>query len=152
MVVLSKAGVYGLRAATYLAMQPSDEYVSIAKIADDLRISFHFLTKVLQSLTQANMLKSFRGPKGGVTFARPSAEISVYDVVVAIDTDNMFRECILSLPGCNERTPCPLHAEWLQIRTRVRTLFQETSLADMAAQVKTKKLRLSDIGLSELNS
>ncbi len=131
-------------------MQPAGEFVSIATIAENLSISFHFLTKILQSLTQAQILRSFRGPKGGVTFAKPVEEISSYNVVVAIDGDSVFNACILALPGCSDQAPCPMHTSWKQIRSQLATMLQETTLADLSENVQKKNMRLTDLGNSIL--
>ncbi|MCB0549642.1 MAG: Rrf2 family transcriptional regulator, partial [Phaeodactylibacter sp.] len=68
MKVLSKGCVYGLRALLYIVSEkPREEYVNIREISEELDISFHFLTKTFQSLTQKGILRSYRGPNGGVT-------------------------------------------------------------------------------------
>ena len=61
MRVISKSGEYGLRALLYMVAHKKDEaYVNIREMADELDISFHFLTKILQSLTQKGILQSYR--------------------------------------------------------------------------------------------
>jgi len=59
-MVLSKACIYGIQAAIYVASVKDVGYVSIQEISEKLNISFHFLTKVLQQLTQAGILNSYR--------------------------------------------------------------------------------------------
>ena len=63
-MLLSKSTEYGIRATLYLTSLKQDGYVSIRAISDELDISFHFLTKIFQKLTQAGLLQSFRGPRG----------------------------------------------------------------------------------------
>ena len=65
-MIFSKSCVYGLRAMIYLASIPREGYVSIKSLSDKLDISFHFLTKILQELTAAELMESMKGPKGGV--------------------------------------------------------------------------------------
>ncbi len=82
MEMLSGSCIYGLRAAIYVAAHTSnDSYVSIREISEKLGISFHFLTKILQRLTEGGVMKSHRGPGGGVTLARPAARISILEIV-----------------------------------------------------------------------
>ncbi len=72
MKVLSKATVYGLRALVFMASEKERTgYVSISEIAERLNISFHFLTKTFQTLTQHGILESYRGPNGGVALTKP---------------------------------------------------------------------------------
>ena len=141
-MLLSKSAEYGIRATLYLASLNQDSYVSIRAISDELDISFHFLTKIFQKLTQAGLLRSFRGPNGGVALARPAGQITLMDLVTAIDGPGLFTECVLGLPGCGERKPCPLHETWGLERDRLAALFHNTDLAAMAADLETFDLRL----------
>ncbi|WP_243664718.1 RrF2 family transcriptional regulator [Rhodothermus marinus] len=91
----------------YLAALNHDGYVSIREIGERLNISVPFLTKIFQKLTQAGLMQSLRGPSGGVMFARSPEEITLFDVIVAIDGPDLFTECVLGLPGCGEAPPAP---------------------------------------------
>jgi Rrf2 family iron-sulfur cluster assembly transcriptional regulator len=74
--VLSKATIYGLRALIYVASRSDgDRYVNIGEISTELDISFHFLTKTFQVLTQNGILESHRGPHGGVLLKKPMDQI-----------------------------------------------------------------------------
>jgi Rrf2 family transcriptional regulator, iron-sulfur cluster assembly transcription factor len=140
--LLSRACEYGLRACLYLAANARDGYISIREISEKLDISGAFLTKVLQQLTAAGIMESSRGPAGGVAFKRPLSQVSLKDVVVAIDGPQMFTECVLGLPGCGEQKPCPFHARWAVERERLEKLFGQTSLEDMAGTMENLDFRL----------
>lgn len=114
-----------------LSPSPAREYISIQTISDELGIGFSFLTKVCQQLNDAGLLTSKRGPGGGIALTRSPDAISLYETVVAIDGDDLFHECILGLPGCGEAEPCPLHEHWTDERERMKTTFQETTLAEV---------------------
>ncbi len=142
-MILSQACNYGILSMLYIAKESTPgEYISIRKISSELNISFAFLTKILQILTQNGMLHSVRGAKGGVALAKPSSEISMYDVIRAIDGESMFHECILGLPGCGEQKPCPLHNEWARIRDDLKGAFLSRDLADVSVDIKALGLRL----------
>lgn len=147
-MLLSKSCEYGLRAMLYLGLEVSADdaatsgasgsprnssrhYVSIQTISDDLGIGESFLTKVFQQLNDAGLLTSKRGRGGGVALTRPPGEISLYEIVVAIDGDDLFHECVLGLPGCGEAEPCPLHDHWTDERDRMKDTFQATTLAEV---------------------
>lgn len=129
--MLSKSCEYGLRATLYLASLERDGYVSIGTISEELEISFPFLTKIFQKLNEADLLSSRRGPKGGVALTKPADEVTLHEIVVAIDGDDLFEECVLGLPGCGDAEPCPLHDQWSEERDRVEELFRETTLAEL---------------------
>jgi Rrf2 family protein len=100
-------------------------------VSDELGIGSSYLTKVCQQLNEAGLLTSKRGRGGGIALRRPLDTIPLYDIVVAIDGDDLFEECVLGLPGCGEAEPCPLHDHWTEERERMRTTFQDTTLAEV---------------------
>lgn len=132
-----------MRATLYVSSRDDDEYVPIRVISGDLGISAHFLTKILQQLTRAGIMKSFKGPRGGVALARPASGISLMEIIEAIDGPELFSECMLGLPGCGERKPCPLHERWAEERARLSRLFSETTLDEIADPIDRKEFRLS---------
>ena len=142
-MLLSNACEYGIRAVSYMAVHMEDEYMSVGEISKELNISFHFLTKTLQKLTQAKILKSYRGPQGGIRFYKDPKNISLTDIVKAIDGPGIFEECIIGLPGCNDDEPCPLHEKWKAQREMLAKTFDETSLKDLADNIKRDDLRLA---------
>jgi Rrf2 family transcriptional regulator, iron-sulfur cluster assembly transcription factor len=148
-MVLSKACDYGIRAVLYIAVNSERQFVPINEIAKELNISFHFLTKILQILTQKNLLASFKGPKGGVRLARSGTDISLFDIVVAIDGVDLFTQCVLGLKGCGEGKPCPLHDEWGSIRDDLKSVFQQRTVSDLAEQITSMDYRLKDLIKSE---
>ena len=144
-MTFSKACNYGVRAALYVATRNQQEFVSIKEISEKLNISFHFLTKILQTLTQQGIMTSFRGPKGGVALAKPAAEISLLDVVQAIDGESLFTDCVLGLNNCGDDQPCPLHNQWTGIRQNIQELFESTSLHQVALDVTHNAFRLTNL-------
>lgn len=143
-MLLSRSCEYGLRAMLYLSSldegesedaggldAPVHEYVSVETIGEEVGLGFSYLTKVFQQLNDAGLLTSKRGRGGGVALTRAPGQISLYEIVVAIDGDALFEECVLGLPGCGEAEPCPLHDHWTEERERMRTTFQNTTLAEV---------------------
>lgn len=141
-MLLSRGCEYGLRAALYLVSLDADGFVPIRRLSDELDIEFHFLTKLFQQLTEAGLVHSQRGPKGGVALAKGADRVTPMDIVLAIDGPDLFRECVLGLPGCGEQKPCPLHETWATERERLRMMFMNTSLLHMAERMKEEGFRL----------
>jgi Rrf2 family protein len=150
MALLSKSCVYGIRASIYIASEAVENYISISKVAKDLNLSAHFLTKILQQLTNENLLLSHKGPRGGVKFSRDTKDIKLLEIIAAIDGMDLFDECALGLEGCGVYKPCPLHDSWTIHRNKLRDLFEQESLADLAKNVKSAGLRLRTLGQDEL--
>jgi Rrf2 family protein len=142
--ILSKSCDYGLRASIYIALQKDSNFISIKEISEKLEISFHFLTKILQKLTNKNLMKSYRGPNGGVALSKPADTISLEEIIVAIDGNNLFEKCLLGLKSCEEKKACPIHEKWKEIRDDVQDLFKKTTLAELAEQISHKGYRIND--------
>ncbi len=123
-------------------MRQEASYRPIRELSKTLGISFHFLTKILQQLTDAGILVSQKGPKGGVALAVDPKGITVYDIVMAIDGSGAFTSCILGLPGCGSRVPCPLHEQWAEERLRIEVIMKEESIDRLAREVASRSLRL----------
>jgi Rrf2 family protein len=144
-MLLSKACEYGIRTTLFLTTKARGEYVPIRSISDTLGIPYHFLAKIVQSLTQPEILASSRGPNGGVTLARPATQIALKEIVVAIDGTSIFTECVLGLPGCGTQKPCPLHDQWAPARDRIHRMFDHVSLAEMAERMDEGDFRLDTL-------
>ncbi len=144
MKVLSKSSEYGLRALLYMVgrSKGGQEYLSIREMSEQLDISFHFLTKILQSLTQANLLVSYRGPNGGIAFNVPPEKIMLIEIVHILEGDDFFEKCLLGLPGCGHLAPCPMHQFWGKIRGEFKAEFENTSIAEMGQTALMRSLRL----------
>lgn len=145
-MLLSNACVYGLRASVYLASLSNGSYTSITQISEDLEISRHFLTKVLQQLTEADLMESMKGPKGGVRLVHSADEVVLLDIVAAIDGMDLLTECALGLPGCGVEKPCPIHETWANTRDKIRKMLAETSLQDLVDRGKKGDLRITADG------
>ncbi len=144
-MLLSKACIYGVRASLYMALvYHKDSYISIRDMSQKLDISFHFLTKILQQITQAGLMHSYKGPNGGINLSKNPREITIIEIIDAIDGLDVFTECVIGLPGCGKNKPCPLHEKWAIARQELQDMFENTTLHEMAFNSKKLNLRLSN--------
>lgn len=148
-MLLSKSCVYGLRASLFLASNQDRDYISIREMSDKLNISFHFLTKILQQLTAAGLMESYKGPNGGIRLTKSGSEVNLYEIVAAIDGVELFTECALGLPGCGTAKPCPLHEKWAEARDGIRIMLENTDLVELAKKGKKLNLRITADGSFE---
>ena len=142
-MLLSKSCEYAIRTALHIAAAEPASYIAVREISSALNIPYPFLAKTVQPLTHAGIFESMRGPHGGIALARPSHEIRLKEIVVAVDGPAVFSECVLGLPGCGERKPCPLHEQWAPARDRVNRMFDDATLADTAARIQNGDFRLA---------
>lgn len=145
-MLLSKSCIYGLRASLYLAPKGDLEFISIRQMSEDLDISFHFLTKILQQLTADGLMESYKGPNGGVKLTDKGINATLLDIVIAIDGPGLFTECALGLPGCGSQAPCPLHDSWIESRESIEKMLKKTTLKKLAVEGKKKHFRITADG------
>lgn len=136
--------MYGLRASVQLAGKSDNVYITIRELSEDLNISFFFLTKVLQRLTEAEILESYKGPNGGVRLLKPAKEVTFLDVVIAIDGFSSLNECALGLPGCGVMKPCPLHDQWSTLKENMMNVMQNITMDELARRKR------NDLNIDEL--
>ncbi len=132
-MILSQACKYGLRAVVRVAAEGGQPMLS-RDIARELSIPEHFLAKILQDLSKTGLLLSFKGRGGGFRLARPAADIRLLEVVQAIDGPQFGQGCLLGLPECSDNTPCPMHYQWAEIKTRIMHALESTRISDVLEQ------------------
>lgn len=142
-MLLSKSCEYAIRTALHIAAAGSASYIAVREISSALNIPYHFLAKTVQPLTHAGLFASMRGPRGGIALARPADQIRLKEIVHAVDGPAVFNECILGLPGCGDRKPCPLHEQWAPARESVNRMFAEATLIDTAERIQAGDFRLA---------
>jgi len=143
MEILSKPTVYAIRALLYLvAREKENDFVSIREMATELDISFHFLTKILQKLSEKGIVQSSRGATGGIILKRSPASIRIAEIVSTIEGPQFFDKCLLGLPGCGNKKPCPMHEFWKETKSSIKQMLETTTLKEMGRQTKIKRLRL----------
>ncbi len=141
--MFSNAAQYALRAVAHLGVGDHDGFVPVRVVAKELEIPPTFLAKVLKQLVDTGFLLAFRGPTGGVKLARPTQEITVRQIVEAVDGPELFTECILGLPGCGDRAPCPMHDGWSVVRTQLAAEFDRQTIETISESCRNGSLRLT---------
>jgi len=102
MIKMSEAAAIGLHAADYLARRR--ELSSAQSIAEELKVSYNHLSKVLQQLTRAGLVKPTRGPAGGFTLSPAGRTASVRDFLTAIDGPIKSHDCLMGAHVCRRQS------------------------------------------------
>ncbi|CAM4230285.1 RrF2 family transcriptional regulator [Zobellia nedashkovskayae] len=131
--MFSKACEYGIRASTYIALKSLEgTRVSLKEIAEKIDSPVAFTAKVLQQLSKNHIVESVKGASGGFQISKVNMnEIKLAQIVFAIDGNNVYEGCGLGLKKCNANEPCPVHDKFVQIRSDLKTMLENTSLYDM---------------------
>ena len=106
---ITRAGDYGVQGMLYLASLPEGKEAYIKEIAQARDIPVSFLAKIFQSLSRAGLVRSQRGAKGGFVLAKPAREISLLDIIQAIEGAIALNLCMEGENTCYKSGQCPVH-------------------------------------------
>ncbi|MDK2980295.1 MAG: hypothetical protein PWQ55_642 [Chloroflexota bacterium] len=126
---ITRQADYALRAVIFLSRLDSDQKASTSAIAEEQKIPPSFLAKIVSQLSLAGLIQTSRGARGGVSLARPAAEISVLDVIEAIDGPVMLNECAGNPDSCPFGESCPLQKIWCDTRQQLLTSLSSATFA-----------------------
>ncbi len=130
--MISKTTEYALRAVVALAGADGQPMLS-PHIAETTQVPQAYLSKVLQTLVRAGLVSSQRGQGGGFVLAKPPSDITVLDIVDAVDPIQRIESCPLSLES-HSKSLCPLHRRLDEAIASIRASFGSTSLADLVTE------------------
>ena len=133
--MLSKTVEYALRAVCYLASQ-APAACTTDQIAEVTKVTPAYLSKVLQNLTRKGIVHSQRGIGGGMTLVKTPAELTILEVVNAVEPINRIHECPLGLEAHGVRL-CPLHRRLDNALAMMEQAFGRTTLAEVLAEPTT---------------
>jgi Rrf2 family protein len=90
-----------------------------------------FLGKILQNLARANILVSGRGKKGGFRLSRPASQITVYDVVIAVEGKIAVADCLVDMDICPDVDTCKIRSVWNKLQATMTEKLKEISIEDL---------------------
>ena len=139
--MLSNTSKYAIRAVIYLAVYATDDKrIGIKKIAEALNIPSPFLGKILQVLVRRKLLSSTKGPNGGFGLGKDPDEITLYDIIMEMDGDDLFDTCLLGTGRCSENKEkdghCAIHNEFEEVRTKMVDLYKSKTIGGLAADAE----------------
>lgn len=135
---LNQATDYAFRAVLYLSLLSPGQVVEAKVISEDEHIPMRFVLKILGTLSQAGIVRSYRGMKGGYALARPPAEITMLDVIEAMEGPIRINRCLISPEECNKRytSKCPIHRALYNAQEALRDQFRRYNFEALGAPLR----------------
>ncbi|MBP1149573.1 SUF system Fe-S cluster assembly regulator [Methylocaldum sp. RMAD-M] len=130
MLRISKLTDYAIIVLGHMAGEPERTYAA-TDLADSTGVAIPTVSKILKSLTKADILKSTRGAKGGYQLTRSPAKTSVATIIYALEGPIALTECGLDHDQCQQSSSCQIRGHWGVINRAIRTALESVSLADM---------------------
>lgn len=131
-IVPTRRTDYGVRALVNLA-QHYPEGQAAPAISDDMDIPVGFLRQVLQELGRSDLVSSQPGRTGGYTLTRDPAEITLHEIIEALEGKNEEPACALDGGPCHWDRACAIHWVWMAAKEAFTSTLQSATLAQIAA-------------------
>ena len=128
---VTRAGEYGVLGLMSLARRGAGEVVMIDEVSREEQIPKSFLAKIFQNLTRAGIVRSNRGAGGGFALIKQPADITVLEVIEAIEGRIAFQRCLQEVPDCDHIGGCALCGLFEQAQDQVKDVFSRTTIADL---------------------
>ena len=128
---LTRGGEYGIRGVLYIARQEAGKVSMLSVIAKVQDVPPRFLAKIFQALAKAGVVKSHRGAKGGFSLARSAADVTIKDVIEAVEGPIHLNVCLANPGECDRAQMCPIHAVWEEAQQKMMEVLARTSIAEL---------------------
>jgi Rrf2 family iron-sulfur cluster assembly transcriptional regulator len=138
---LTTKGRYAVTAVLDLAFHQEKGPVSLAAISERQDISLSYLEQLFAKLRRNNIVNSTRGPGGGYTLQRNAEEISVSDIILAVDESVKMAGCG-DVEACQGDYQCLTHDLWQELSNEIKGFLDGISLAEVMANQKVKEVSL----------
>lgn len=139
-LMFSKACEYGIRAVLYISSKATNgTRLSIKEIASQIDSPEPFTAKILQTLVRKKIIASQKGPTGGFYIEPQAMQLSISEVIKAIDGGEILSSCVLGLKNCSDAKPCAIHAEVKAHTNALRDVMKRKTIAQLAAEVEQGK-------------
>ncbi len=143
--MFSKSCEYAIKAMIFVAQKSKDELrVSIKEIAKGTDAPEHFIAKIMQDLSRRKLIHSVKGPNGGFYMDSHDLKKSIADIVKAIDSESIYTDCVMGLKACSEKSPCPLHFEYKEIKINLIKMIENNTISDFNDKLDSGKFVLKN--------
>jgi Rrf2 family protein len=137
---LSTRSRYGVRFMTALAYAPQGQSLFLKDIAASEDISEKYLSLIVIPLRAAGLIKSSRGAHGGYRLAKEQGNVTVCDIVEALEGEMCLVRCVQQPATCNRAAICPTRDIWRVLGDKIRETLKNITIAELA-KLKKKKLK-----------
>lgn len=135
---LSTKGRYSVRLMIDLALHAGEGPILLKEIAERQALSEKYLWQLMPPLKHAGLVMSFRGARGGYTLAKPSAEITLQDIVTAVEGPVYLVDCVDDAQHCARAATCASRDIWAAVAQKIADVLESYTLDELARQQREK--------------
>ena len=132
---LTRRADYAIRTTICLAQEGSDRFVPAPAIARRMDVPARFLPQIMQDLVRAGLVAGTPGRGGGYRLTRAPADVSLLEVIEAVEGDIRRRTCVLRSEACAARRPCGVHDLFAGAQDALLERLAQATVADAASDI-----------------
>ena len=144
---LSRITDYGIVLMAHIAGSEPGEVHAAREVAELTHLPHPVVSKILKSLARTGLLVSHRGAKGGFSLARDPAQITVPEMIAALEGPISLTECASHKGACAQESSCDVREPWQRINSAVEDALASISLADLASRSADPIVSLASLGV-----
>ncbi|RKX76294.1 MAG: transcriptional regulator [Spirochaetes bacterium] len=139
MINISTKAEYAIRALVRIALSADKQLVSIGNIAEKEKISKKYLENIFNLLKRSKIVQSTRGPVGGYRLARTPEELTIYDILDAVQGPLASPSCILDPLSCDRTSKCGSRKLWKEFQNHIDDFLKSKTLAQVMGYYKKER-------------
>lgn len=132
MIKINRQTDYAIRVVLALSRAISNTRMATAKIQEEMQIPHAFLQRIVANLARAGIIHTYPGREGGIQLARPAGEITLKDVIEAVEGPILVSECLLAHDLCPLNAPCPVRCYWRELQEKVKADLEAVNFMKLA--------------------
>lgn len=136
---ISTKGRYGLRILLDLATHQKKGPVNLGDISERQGISEKYLWQVINLAKASGLISSTRGPKGGYTVAKPTDQITILEIITALEGPIILVDCLDKAEACDRNSTCVTRDVWAQIEGSMKKVMSSITLQDLVEKQEAKE-------------
>ncbi|MHB1355761.1 MAG: RrF2 family transcriptional regulator [Anaerolineae bacterium] len=129
---ITRGADYGTRGMIYLAAMPKESVILVSEIASAVNLPASYMAKIFQELAKEGIVQSHRGARGGFSMARPATQITLRQIIEAIEGPISLNRCLSASEGCENSGTCPVHPVLARAQGQLVDVLDQTTLHDLA--------------------
>ena len=131
MMELTRKGEYAIKGIVYLASRGGDVVCALGDISSMVDVPKTSLAKIFQQFSKAGLVKSQRGNGGGFTLGRSPQQITLLQVIEAVERTVTMNHCVANAAVCDRSRACGIHPVWADVQEKVSSLLDKMTLHDL---------------------
>lgn len=152
MLKINRKSDYAVRVLFALASEKPGTRLTTMAIQESMLIPHAFLQRIVADLSNSELIETFPGPSGGLSLAKPASQITLWDIISAVDGPIMISDCLEEPEDCALQVTCPVRSRWEMLQDLILHELKRTDLQQLADEAFEKKNKATFMEMERISS